>query len=64
MSDPPLAIGRIGKVQQLHKNRTNFAQAPRLRDGSETHEYFGISDDRPSLVQYCKQLGLPDTSME
>jgi hypothetical protein len=63
--DPSLAIGRIGKAQQLHNNRTNFAQAPRLRDGSEIdEEYFGIPDDQPSLVQYCKRLGFPDTSME
>lgn len=63
--DSSLAITRIGSVQQLHNNRTNFALVPRLRDGSEVREeYFGVPDDLPSLVQYCKRLGLPDTSME
>jgi hypothetical protein len=63
--DPALAIGRIGNAQQLHNNRTNFREAPRLRGGNQVdEEYFGIPDDQPSLVHYCKRLGLPDTSME
>jgi hypothetical protein len=63
--DPALKIGRIGTAQLLHNNRTNFREVPRLRDGNPiAEEYFGIPDNQPSLVQYCKRLGLPDTSME
>lgn len=63
--DPSLAIGRIGTAQQLHNNRTNFREVPRLRDGNPiAEEHFGVPDDLPSLVEYCKRLGLPDTSME
>ena len=63
--DPALKIGRIGATQLLHNNRTNFREAPLLWNGSPTtEEYFGIPDDQPSLIEYCKRMGLSDTSME
>ena len=62
--DPTLTITQIGDVQQLYNNRTDFKGAPRLRNGNSTAEdRFGIPNNKPDLVAYCKGLGLPDTSM-
>lgn len=62
--DPSLAIRRDGNIQQLHSNRTNVPLAPRLWNGRPTdQEYFGVPDDHPPLVEYCKKLGLSDTEM-
>jgi hypothetical protein len=63
--DPELVITRVGNVQRLYNNRTNVPDAPRLWNGNPTgEEFFGMPDDQPSLVAYCAQLGLPNTSME
>jgi hypothetical protein len=62
--DPSLMITREGTVQKLYCNRTNVPDAPRLWEGQPTdEESFSVPDDQPSLVAYCKKLGLPDTSM-
>ncbi len=62
--DPTLTITQIGDVQLLYNNRTNFKNAPRLWEGNLTEEdCFHIPNTHPSLVEYCKTLGLSDTSM-
>jgi hypothetical protein len=62
--DPTLTITRIDDVQLLYHNRTNFKGAPRLWNGDLIEEdCFGMPSNNPSLVAYCKTLGLPDTSM-
>lgn len=62
--DPTLAIGKVGNIQKLYNNRTNVPDTPRLWNGQPTdEEFFGVPDDHPSLVAYCKKLGLTDTSM-
>ena len=62
--DPSLMITQIHNVQLLYNNRTSFEGAPRLLDGSLTEEdRLRMPSDKPSLVAYCKTLGLPDTSM-
>lgn len=62
--DPSLAIKASGNTQLLHNNRTNDPNFPRLWNGSPTsEEYFAVINDQPSLVAYCKKLGMKDTSM-
>lgn len=62
--DPSLSIRATGSGQLLYHNRTNVPQAPRIWQGNPiSDDTFEVPNNNPSLVAYCKKLGLPDTSM-
>lgn len=62
--DPSLSIKSDPRGELLYHNRTNVPRAPRIWGGDPiADDTFVMPLDNASLVAYCDQLGLPDTSM-